>query len=207
MNETTKIRCVITDIILVGILLLHLTGCGNNSADKIDKSKTDNKTVNTTVDKTEENAFVELRKIALTVSPEQLGLSLPKDKTIVFGVIMDWEIEGGTASTVAYQTGDASLYLSSGGGIIGGGQNQNVNNAAKRFVESAQAFLGKATRAKNTQLPLTKNVTFYLLTNHGIYVGQEQIQNFQNNSSSWLQLFKEGNTVLDELRKTIEIQD
>lgn len=157
-------------------------------------------------DKTEttENSFEGLRNMAFSATPEQLGLSLPTDKTVVYGLIMDWEMGGATASTVAYQTGDASLYLSSGGGVIGGGQHQNVNSAAKQFVTLAQTFLDKTTKTETTPLPSTDEVKFYLLTNKGVYEGQEQMKNFENNSSTWLKLFEEGNIVLTELRKTSE---
>lgn len=157
-------------------------------------------------DKTEttENSFEGLRNMAFTVTPEQLGFSFPSDKTVVYGVIMDWEMGGATATTVSYQTGDASLYLSSGGGFIGGGQHKNVNSAAKRFVSLAQTFLDKTTKVETTSLPSTDEVKFYLLTNKGIYEGQETIRNFENHSSSWLKLFEEGNNVLTELRKTSE---
>lgn len=153
---------------------------------------------------TDENAFDGLRNMAFTATPEQLGLSLPTVGTFVYGVIMDWEMGGATASTVAYQTGDASLYLSSGGGVIGGGQHQKVKNAAIQFVSLAQTFLDNTIKTETTPLPSTNEVKFYLLTNKGVFVGQEQMKNFENNSSSWLKLFEEGNNVLTELRKVSE---
>jgi predicted Abi (CAAX) family protease len=142
--------------------------------------------------------------MAFTATPEQLVLSMPTDKTIVYEVVMDYEIDSATATIVSYQTGDASLCLSSGGGIIGGEQHQNVNSAAKQFVHLAQTFLDKATKTELTPLPSTEQVKFYLLTNKGIYVGQEQIKNFENNSSTWLKLFEDGNNVLIEFLKTSE---
>lgn len=155
-------------------------------------------------DKTEttKNSFEGLRNMAFSATPEQLGLSLPTDKTVVYGVVMDWEMGGATATTVSYETGDASLYLSSGGGVIGGGQHQNVNNAAKQFVILAQTFLDKTAKTETTPLPSADEIRFYLLTNKGIFVGKDQMKNFENNSSSWLKLFDEGNNVLTELRKT-----
>lgn len=151
-----------------------------------------------------ENAFEELRNMAFTATPEQLELSLPADKTVVYGVIMDWEMGNGITTTVSYQTGDASLYLSSGGGVIGGGQHENVSSAAKQFVSLAQTFLDKTIKTQTIPLPAIDQVKFYLLTNNGIYVGQELIKNFENNSSEWLKLFEEGNKVLTELRQTTE---
>lgn len=153
---------------------------------------------------TTENPFEGLRNMAFTATPDQLGLSLSADKTIVYGVVMDWEMGGATATTVSYQTGDASLYLSSGGGVIGGGQHQNVNRSAKQFVSLAQTFLDKTVKTETTPLPSTDEVKFYFLTNKGVFVGQEAMKNFENNSSTWLKLFEEGNNVLTELRKTSE---
>jgi len=152
-----------------------------------------------------ENPFEGLRNLAISTTPEQLQLDLPMDETIVFGVVMDWGIDrGAIATTVAYQTGDASLYLSSGGGIIGGGQHQNVNDAAKQFVRLSQTFLINASQTQTTPLPETDSVKFYFLTNKGIYVSQEQVKNFEDHSSPWLDLFEEGNKVLTELQLTTE---
>jgi len=195
---------IIIGIILAVGLVFYLTSCGNKTTANDKQSTADQDTTKTKVHQTKDNAFEGLRNMAFTTTPVQLGLSLPTDKPIVYGVIMDWEMGGATASTVAYQTGDASLYLSSGGGVIGGGQHQNVNTAAKEFVSLAQTFLDKTTKTETTPLPSTDEVKFYLLTNKGVYVGQEQMKNFENNSSTWLKLFEEGNIVLTELRKTSE---
>jgi hypothetical protein len=202
---TMKMTYIIIGIILAGGLVFYLISCGNKSIANDNKQlTTDQDTTKAKVHHTKENAFEGLRNMAFTATPEQLGLSLSSDKTIVYGIIMDWEMSGATATTVSYQTGDASLYLSSGGGVIGGGQHQNVNSAAKQFVSLAQTFLDKTTKTETTPLPSTNEVKFYLLTNKGVFVGQEQMKNFENNSSPWLKLFEEGNNVLTELRKTSE---
>jgi hypothetical protein len=194
-----KMTYIIIGIILAGGLVFYLTSCGNKSTANDKQLTTDQDTTTPKVHQTKDNAFEGLRNMAFTATPEQLGLSLPTDKSIVYGIIMDWEMGGATASTVAYQTGDASLYLSSGGGVIGGGQHQNVNSASL-----AQTFLDKTTKTETTPLPATDEVKFYLLTNQGIFVGKETMKNFENNSSAWLKLFEEGNNVLTELRKTSE---
>ena len=195
---------IVIGIILAGGLVFFLTSCRNKSIANDKQTATEQDTAKQKVHQTEENAFQGLRDMAFSATPEQLGLSFPADKTVVYGVIMDWGMEGAIATIVAYQTGDASLYLSSGGGVIGGGQHQNVNSAAKQFVTLAQTFLDKTTKTEITSLPDKDVVKFYLLTNQGVYVGQETMNNFENNSSTWLKLFEEGNNVLTELRKTSE---
>jgi hypothetical protein len=199
--KMTHIIFVLSIIVILGLIKFV---SGNKSVSKDKHEVADQDSTKPKVHQTKENSFEGLRKMAFTATPEQLGLSLLSDKTVVYGVIMDWEMGGATATTVSYQTGDASLYLSSGGGVIGGGQHQNVNSAAKKFVSLAQTFLDKTTKTETTPLPSTDEVRFYLLTNRGVYVGQEQMKNFENNSSTWLKLFEEGNYVLTELRKTSE---
>ncbi len=189
--------------LVAGGLVYFLTSCG----DKTPRNKQKIIQQDTTKQKiieTKENAFDGLRSMAFSATPEQLKLSLSNDKTIVYGIIMDWGMSGATATIVSYQTGDASLYLSSGGGVIGGGQHENVSSKAKQFVGLGQSFLDKATKTEKTTLPETDIIKFYFLTNKGIYVGQEQMKNFENNTSTWLPLFEEANLLLTELRKTSE---
>ena len=200
--QTMKMTLIIIGIILAGGLVFYLSSGGKRSSKNKKQSTADQDTTNQKVYQTKENAFEGLRDMALKVKPEQLKLSLPINKTVVYGVIMDWEISGATVTTVSYQTGDASMYVSSGGGVIGGGQHQNVNSAAKQFVTLAQTILDKTAKTETKPLPATDEVKFYLLTNKGVFVGQETMKNFENRSSSWLQLFEEGNKVITELRKT-----
>jgi len=150
--------------------------------------------------KQKENPYNGLREMAFESKPEQLGLSLPVSKTVVYGIVMDWDVKNGTASIISFLSGDASIYFSSGGGIIGGGTHENVKIIAKQFVEKAQQMLDKAIKTEQTPLPDKNKVVFYLLTNKGIYSGQDNMENFQNQSSIWLGLFLIGNELINELR-------
>ena len=199
-----KIIYIVSVVILAGGLVLYLKGFANRTAANGEQTTTGQNIVAPKVHQTTESTFEGLRNMAFSATPEQLGLSLSTDKTVVYGVIMDWEMSNAIATTVSYQTGDASLYLSSGGGVIGGGQHENVHNAAKQFVALAQTFLNKATKTEMTPLPEKNVVKFYFLTNNGIYVGRETMNHFENDSSAWLKLFEEGNNLLTELRKTSE---
>jgi hypothetical protein len=202
-----RMTYIVLGILLLGGLAFYFTSCKGkrNSSDKQTASQQD--TTSPKVYHTKTNTFNDLRAMAFSATPEQLQLSLPSDKTVVYGVIMDWGIDTATATIVSYQTGDASMYLSSGGGVIGGGQHQNVNSAAKHFVSLAQSYLDKAEKSETNSLPPQDEVKFYLLTNKGTYVGQESMRNFEDNSSAWLPLFEEANKVLTELRMTTEKQN
>lgn len=195
---------LVIGFVIVGGLVFYLTSCQNKSKANYKQVQSDTDSANPKEYHTKTNTFNDLRAMAFSVTPEQLQLSLPADKTIVYGMIMDLEMSGATATIVSYQTGDASIYLSSGGGVIGGGQHQNVNSAARQFVSLGQAYLNKGAKTVETDLPTTGQVKFYFLTNKGKFVGQENMKNLENNSSEWLKLFEGGDKVLTELRITTE---
>ncbi|MFT5780615.1 MAG: hypothetical protein ACI837_003578 [Crocinitomicaceae bacterium] len=150
--------------------------------------------------KTPENPYEGLRNMAFSVDYEQLGIKIPDGQKTVYGVIMDWEMGGAISTTVAYQSGGASMYLSTGGGIIGGGHHKNVRAAVRAFVDLAANALPLANLAEGTPLPEANTIRFYLLTNDGTYVVQESMERFEDNSSPLVWLFDEGNKVLTELR-------
>ncbi len=151
-----------------------------------------------------DNRFQDLRNMALEVTPEQLQIKLPADQLKIYGVVMDWDLGDGTATFISFSTGDASMYLSSGGAVIGGGQHENVSAAAKAFIDKAEKYLDKTTRIDSTPLPDKNCVRFYFLTNKGKYTAQENMGNFENESSLWFPFFVEANKVISELRLTQE---
>jgi hypothetical protein len=199
---TAKMTYLIIGILLLGGLAYYLTSCNNKPNSEYDITSKGQDSGTLKVHHTETNTFNDLREMAFRVTPEQLQLSLPVQNTHVYGIIMDWGIDSATATIISYQTGDASMYLSSGGGVIGGGQHQNVNNAAKQFVNLAQTFLNKATKANANTLPKQDEVNFYMLTNKGTFYGGDVMKNFENNTSTWLPLFEEANRVITELQLT-----
>jgi len=147
----------------------------------------------------EKNQFHGLRQMALDVSPEQLGLANIK-KNEIYGVILDWNLDKGIVTLVCYQTGDASMYLSSGGGVIGGGMHENVNLASRYFVEQADRFRDFAVKTEFTPLPEKDCITFYFLTKKGKYIAGENMNSIRSNISPWADYFNEANKVITELR-------
>ena len=149
-----------------------------------------------------DNPYEGLRKMAFDISLQQPGLTLNDSE--IYGVIMDWDIGDGIATLVAYKTGDASLYFSSGGGVIGGGQNHYVCNAAKKFVKEATVYFDKSKIMYAIPLPDKNSIRFYFLTAKGKYCIHEQLKNIQNKTSAYSDYFGIANDLITELRKTIK---
>jgi hypothetical protein len=191
-----KIIYLLTRSILLFGIVFCLLNCQNGS---LSNAQTTQQNENKT-NKSTDNPYESLRRMALDRTPETLGLKIPSDKTRVYGVVMDWHTGDGIATFAFLQTGDASLYTSTGGGVIGGGYHENVKKATLAFIDKAQTYLDKATKTETTPLPPENTVTFYFLTSKGKFVVQEREGNFDNKSSQWLGLFIEANKVITELR-------
>ncbi|GET23069.1 hypothetical protein [Prolixibacter denitrificans] len=151
-----------------------------------------------------ENRYYDLRKMALKITPDLVGGQSTGRATKVFGIVMDWDTGEGTVTVVAFQNGDASMYVSSGGGIIGGAQYRKVRKAVRSFVELGQDYIGKAEKTTTTLLPDRHNVGFYLLTNKGTFHAQEEWKAIEYGNSDWRPLFNEANKVLERLRQISE---
>jgi hypothetical protein len=190
------------------IIFCFVVGCSSGKEKEKNVSETNDTvqpdTTKQSMQDTVENPYVGLRKMAFEVTPEQLGLTLESTKTVVYGVIMDWGLSGGTASTVAYSTGDASLYLSSGGGVVGGGQHAQINLSAKQFVKTAQTYIHNAVLVTSAPLPVLNQVRFYFLTNKGVFGMDDNVENISGGYSTLKNLFDDGNEVMTGLRKTAE---
>ena len=184
--------------ILVGIVSIAgigiLISCNNKP-----KKETTEKTTQT--EKTaEQNPYMDMRKMALTVTAEELGFQIPEDSIKVYGIISDLDMGGGTATVVTYLTGDASIYLSSGGGFIGAGQHESVKKVTKEFVDNGHLISFKGKPYENTDLPTNGNANFYFLSNARNTKITESIAKMESGESEFSKLFADLNTVMTEIR-------
>jgi len=84
-------------------------------------------------------------------------------------VLMDWNVPNGTVTVMAAADGTASLYLSSGGGFIGGGQKfPEIREAALRAVEIAATMMPQFQPSESRDLPAAGTIYFYVTTNAGV---------------------------------------
>jgi hypothetical protein len=195
-----KMIYIIIGIILVGGLAFYLTSC-NIKQTSSDQCLDSNKVKKT---KVQENPYPGLRGQSLSVTPDQLQLMLDDRNTSLYGIVMDWDIGEAVATVVAFQTGDASLYISTGQIYIGGYAHENIRSAALVFLREGQKYLKNAVLTTETPLPDKGCVRFYFLTNKGKYFLQETEENIESKKSDLTNLFDLGNRVITEYRITTE---
>jgi hypothetical protein len=99
---------------------------------------------------------------------------------------MDWGVEHGSATVVALSDGSASIYLSSGGGFIGGQGQEPIRKAAQKAVSIAADFQAEMRATKTYPLPHSGEVIFYLLTDAGSFTAsgpQDEMSGHQHRLS------------------------
>lgn len=180
----------IISIVGIGILI----SCNNKSKKEIIDNPQKEEKIK------EQNPYMDMRKMALEVTAEQLGLQIPNDSIKVYGIITDLDMNGGTVTIVTYVTGDTSIYLSSGGGYIGAGQHESVRKVAKEFVDNGHLISFKGKQYENTDLPTNGNANFYFLSNARNTKITESIVKMESGESEFSKLFAELNNVMTEIR-------
>jgi len=195
---------------------IFITACGNHAKENTETSTTtkDSTTDSTTAKRAasqtttatpqgapvkirmpNENTFSEKRLSAFTIVPSELNIKVPRDKEVVYGIIIDQENAGAISTLACYQNGNAALYQSKGGTV-----QKKADNDVIQLVTQAQPLLDKAAKAHDTSIPAAGMVKFYLLTNKGIYVAAEDTKNITARTSPWAALFEQANKVIGQLK-------
>lgn len=106
-----------------------------------------------------------LREAVLTRA--MLAGQADQNGTAIRAVVMDWAVGDGAATLVAFDDGTTSLYLSSGGGVIGAGTHPIVQQAATEFrseAERARSRFATVNEPDPYALPPRETAVFYLVT-------------------------------------------
>jgi hypothetical protein len=153
----------------------------------------------------DENQYFGLREQVLKLNTNKLKIdNYPKGDP--FGVIMEFELSNQTVTTVAFITGDASIYLSTGGGFIGGFKHKNIKDTAIALVKESEMYIEEMIKTDKYPRPKKGEVIFYILTDDGILTLKSDETSLQNKSIDYWKLYYLGQNLITEYRKISENQ-
>lgn len=144
--------------------------------------------------------YTGLRAQALAVRRDEAGLPAPPADAPVWGVLMETGYPGAVATLLALADGTTSLYLSSGGGVIGGQAHQSVRAATTAFLDTANHLRAELRPAPATPLPEEGQTVFYALTDAGVLTGGGVENDLGEGRHELSELFHAGHGVIAELR-------
>jgi hypothetical protein len=113
------------------------------------------------------DTYTRLRQQILQIGPADAGISPTPDLPRVWGLVMDTTYEHGGYTLVMLADGTTSLYTTTGGGTIGGGEHAPVAAASRAALRVVEAHLDQLPAASDITLPPSGHVILSALTYHG----------------------------------------
>lgn len=129
----------------------------------------------------------------------------PASNSTPWAVIMDLGFpDEGSFSVVGLSDGNGSIYLSSGGGVIGGISHDNVVISAKNLVKYSERYLPLMEKINNYPLPSKNMVSFFIITDSGVYFAKENVNQVSDENHKLFGMFYLANDLMSQLRKVAQ---
>ena len=144
----------------------------------------------------------DLRMMALTLTPDAIGISQKSFPHEVWGILMETGMERGSYTLVALADGTTSLYFSTGGGIIGAGEHAPVRQTSGQFIDLANDAIASAIATDSYPPPNAGQTVFYFLTFHGVKTYAAKEVDLGEMRDKLSNLFHAGHGVIAAVRQT-----
>jgi hypothetical protein len=118
----------------------------------------------------------------------------------ILAVLMETGLESGVGTLVAIADGTASLYTSSGGGVLGAGENPTVAAIAKGLLSKAQPFLSKSVVTTKFPLPADGEIRFYIVARDRVVTAVGQESEMEKGQHPFSSLFHAGHELMTVIR-------
>lgn len=145
--------------------------------------------------------YTALRRRALEVTAESLGLAGILGEDEPFGMVMEMGISSSIVTLVGFADGDARLYYQTGGGMIGGNAHESVRKAVQEFLAHGRGAVGKMRRISRAPLPLPGKVRFHALTRQGTFTAEVDREALGEPDNEFSPLFYSGQAVVAQMRQ------
>lgn len=148
--------------------------------------------------KADPSVYLGLRNLALQGQRPNVQTLKPTEP---YAVLMDWGVSEGTATVAAFADGTASVYLSSGGGFLGGGQShESIRNAAKQTVQIAGELQALMQQTTSYPLPRRGQVTFYVRCDAGVFTATASEEDIRNHNNPFYRLGDAAQEIITQYR-------
>lgn len=145
------------------------------------------------------NPYQSLRFLAITTPPYKYnGIQAES----VYGFVMDYPVKNGTATLATYVTGECSLYMSNGNGIINGEKYESSRSAATNLVNLVSRNMKSSVLTTRFPIAASGYVRFYILTSEGVRTSWMRLSDLNGQDEEGTLLFIEANKVIRSLQLT-----
>lgn len=152
---------------------------------------------------TDYETYLEMRSALLKINPEEFGMTKSESNNQLFGIVLDVS-QGDSIMTIsAYQTGDVSVYYSTGMLYMAGVNVKKFRDMAIKYTNLSQEYIELAEKTDNINLPESEFVKFYFVTNNGLYLYQDKLNSIRESDSHWNVLIDRGMEIVKAYKEAI----
>jgi hypothetical protein len=146
--------------------------------------------------------YLDLRKRALEFAPTVLGLPPDAPTNETWAVIMEIYIDTSnvTVTVTSFVDGNASIYLSPGGGYIGGVGKPKIRNAAMALVRAGAELQSQMMPANEFPLPVAGETVFYVRKGDRTYRLSVPTRELDGNRHTFSKMWLAGQEVITQYR-------
>jgi hypothetical protein len=144
-----------------------------------------------------------LRAQALTIAPFLTEAHPELGAQPAVGAMLELGLEKAVVSLFASAVGDASLYFSTGGGVIGGVGHERVRDAARRFVAAVGREAAQLRHGVGAP-PAEGELVVHAMTPTGLREVRGAMGEFERGAHPLSALFALGNALITEMRLASE---
>lgn len=152
----------------------------------------------------ENEVYLGLRNQALNVTTASLEVEADPSAPI-HAVLMEMGLADAVATFACFRDGSASLYLSTGGGVIGGGQHESVRSACLEMLsitnKYAKDFIAACTPVSDFPFPGEDEIFFYLVTSGAVHLARCREDALSAQRDPFSALYNNCHAVMTELRE------
>lgn len=119
-------------------------------------------------DKSPEEMYSFLRNQPLFMRRADFRIPGPPPGAPIWGLLMEWNHSGITATVLTLIDGTTSVYLSDGGAVIGGQGHEDIREANAEFIRTANQLYQHLKPCESFPSPAVGQTIFYALTDPGV---------------------------------------
>jgi len=144
--------------------------------------------------------YTALRLGALTETLAHLGLVAKGEGVKAFGLVVDLGLGNGVVTLSTLITGDISLYVSDGGGAMGGIDEPQIKTAAVAAIKHAEAVIATMAPTKAFPFPAAGRATFYLLlSDRSVFTAEDSMERLAAGESALSPAWSDAHKIFERL--------
>lgn len=146
---------------------------------------------------TPQEIAADLRSRAFNMEPmrEQCSPTEP------FGFINEFWQGSAVVTLAAFETGDVSLYFSTGGGILGGVGKPELAELARKVIGELGEIVPDLERTDETRIPEAGEFCFYVLTPSGRFAARAKATEMVARDGAVVKLVRLGGALITKVRE------